>query len=133
MLKVITAVIKWRRNTLGRFVDEVRNRFDQARKWMESNKVKAHDNLRFWMVVITSLSILLVHFSKALQKKDVVGILGPDLTLTLRWWLYISGCSIELGMIAHYSKLILLLIVIERKCSWFMGRLYAVQEQSPQL
>lgn len=72
MLKVMTAVIRWRRNILGRFVDEVRSKFDQARKWMESNKIKGHDNLRFWMVLVTSLSILLVHFSKALQKKDVV-------------------------------------------------------------
>jgi hypothetical protein len=52
--------------------------------------------------------------------------------LELRWWLYVGGCSVEVGLAAHFSKVVLVLMVIEHKCSWFMGRFYAVQARSPE-
>jgi hypothetical protein len=39
---------------------------------MEILKVKEHNRLRFWIVLITSLSVMLVHLSKALRKQELI-------------------------------------------------------------
>lgn len=76
MQRVLGAVIKWRRHLLRNICNELIDRFNYAKKLMEKTKVKLHDILRIWVVVITALSIMLVHFSKALRKEDVVNLLG---------------------------------------------------------
>lgn len=125
-------MLRWRKKMLGSMGQEVLAKIENARKYMWKIKLRSHDELRLWVVVITGLSILLVHFSKALSKDAVIGLLGSELTVTLRWWLYVGGCSVELGHICHFSKLVLFLIVIEKKCSWFMAKFHRVQDSSPE-
>ena len=55
------------------------------------------------------------------------------MVLNIRWWLYVGGCSVEAGLMAHFSKLLLILIVVEKKCCWFMEKFYIVQIKRPEL
>lgn len=61
---------------------------------MERLKTLAHDKLRLWLMIIAITSIMLTHLSKALRKSNVNEIFGTDAVLSLRWWLYVAGCSV---------------------------------------
>ena len=47
-----------------------------------------------------------------------------------RWILWVAGCSEERGIEAHFSKIFLICLVLEMKCSWFINKFELVQKRS---
>jgi hypothetical protein len=71
----------------------MRDRIERIRRYTDQVKVNSHNTLRFWLVLITIISVLLTYLSGALRINEVVLLLGKEASLQLRWWLYIGGCS----------------------------------------
>lgn len=74
MQRVLESVVKWRKNIAGRYILRLKAVFHETFKVMENKKLDLHDKLRKHIMFVTFLSILLVHFSKALKKDEFISL-----------------------------------------------------------
>lgn len=98
---------------------------------MAACKVVQHNKLRLGFAAVTVIAVLLTYISGMLRDTEVLGLIGVENAVRMRWWLLISGCSEECGVTAHFPKLMLVLLVLEMKCSWFVNKFQITARNYP--
>jgi hypothetical protein len=99
---------------------------------MAACKVDKHNRLRFGFVVVTVAAVLLTYFSGMLRDIELLSLLEGESILRIRWWLLVSGCSKECGLVGHFPKLMLVLLVLEMKCCWFVNKFQLAARNHPE-